>query len=130
MLGDRIRSQERVKVEMDDDFICIIISMDREIKSLDLEFPIPLRIEDVSVGGMKFWSRQELMIGLVMNFRMRVEGHIIDVKTKILRSREPEPGIYEVAAQFLNLSNHGQHLIKSFIKKKMVRNIWESRRKV
>ena len=130
MLGDRIRSQERITVDMNDDVICIILSMDREVKSMDLSFPIPIRIEDISAGGMKFWSRQELMIGLVMNFRMRVEGHIIDTKAKILRSKEEEANIYSVAVQFLDLSKHGQHLIKSFIKKKMVRGIWESRRKM
>lgn len=130
MLGDRIRSQERVKVDMNDDVICIIISMDREVKSLNLDFPIPIRIEDISAGGLKFWSRQELMIGLVMNFRMRVEGHIIDTRAKILRCKEEEPGVYVAAAQFLEISRHGQHLINGFVKKRMVRDIWESRRKM
>ncbi len=130
MIGDRIRVQERVMVEMNDDLICIIVSMERQVKSVGLDFPIPIRIEDISEGGIKFWSRQELMIGLVMNFRMRVEGHIVDVKAKILRSRTKEPGVYDVAAQFIDMTRHGEHIVKSFIKKKAIRSIWQSRRTV
>lgn len=128
MIGDRIRGQERVTVEMNDDVIGIIVSMDRQVKGIEIEFPIPVRFEDISEGGIKFWSRQELMIGLGMNFRMRVEGHIIDTKVKILRSRNTEPGLYEIAAQFAGMSRHSEHIIKSFIKKKSVQNIWQSRR--
>ena len=128
MIGDRIRAQERVTVEMNDDVIGIIVSMDRQVKGVGVEFPVPIRIEDISEGGLKFWSRQELMIGLTLLFRMRVEGHIIDIRAKILRSQNSEPGIYEIAAQFVGMSRHSEHLIKSFVKKKSVQNIWMSRR--
>ena len=129
MIGNRIRSQERVSVELNDDLIGIIVSMDRQLKGTEIEFPIPIRIEDISEGGLKFWSRQELMIGLAMNFRMRVEGYILDVKAKILRCRNTDPGIYEIAAQFNGMSRHSEHVIKTFIKKKSIQNIWESRRR-
>ncbi len=128
MIGDRIRAQERVTVEMNDDVIGIIVSMDRQVKGVGVEFPVPIRIEDISEGGLKFWSRQELMIGLTMNFRMRVEGHIIDTKAKILRCRNSGMGVYEIAAQFISMARHSDHLIKSFVKKKSVQNIWLSRR--
>lgn len=130
MLDDQIRNQERMKVDMEDDVICIIVSMDREVKGVEVSFPIPIRIEDISTGGLKFWTRQEVLIGLILNFRIRVDGHIIDCKAKILRSQEEAGPIYLVAAKFQGMSTYGQHLIRGYIKRKRVQNIWQSRKKM
>ena len=83
-----------------------------------LAFPIPIRLLDISLGGVLFESSNAVELGTRANLRLNFGGSPFSVAVKVERLQDTRDGAsdgrYLIGASFVALNRDHQRVIERF----------------